>query len=237
MGAGAFEMGERNGDNGKLEGAIEIPAISLDDLRQAFADAIRIGATPTPAETNPPTAPSIVGRPDAGASVLPASIIEAILFVGSPDQGGVDSKFLCDVLQGMSLDEIDEEISELNSSYRRCGHPWIIVREGDKYSMQLLNAMDAALDRLTSPTRSTQLSQSAIDCLSLIAYRPGLTKVELDTLWGQNAGATLGYLMKRGLIRCDEEPEAAGHRYYTTDRFLEILGLPSLDDLPQGEEL
>lgn len=237
MRAGTIEMGERNGDNVNGEGAIETPAISLDDLRQAFADAIRIGAIATPAEINPPTAISIADSKDAGASVVPASIIEAILFVGSPDQGGVDSKFLCDVLQGMSLDEIDNEISELNTSYRKCGHPWSIVREGDQYSMQLLKAMEAALDRLTSSPRSTQLSQSAIDCLSLIAYRPGLTKVELESVWGQNAGATLGYLMKRGLIRCDEQPEAAAFRYYTTDRFLEILGLPSLDDLPQGEEL
>lgn len=230
-------MGERNGDNGNGEGTGDTPAISLDDLRQAFADAIRIGTTSTPAEIKPADAPSSFSMQGTSVSIVPTSIIEAILFVGSPDQGGVDGKFLCDVLQGMSVEEIENEICELNASYRRCGHPWSIVKEGEYYSMQILDAMDAALDRLTSPPRSIQLSQNAIDCLSLIAYRPGLTKSELESAWGQNAGATLGYLMKKGLVRCDDEPAAEGLRYYTTDRFLEILGLPSLDDLPQGEEL
>jgi segregation and condensation protein B len=73
--------------------------------------------------------------------------------------------------------------------------------------------------------------------LSLIAYRPGITKSELETMWGQNAGATLSYLIKKSLIRIEQQKASDMPRYFTTARFLEVLGVESLDDLPQGEEL
>jgi segregation and condensation protein B len=92
------------------------------------------------------------------------------------------------------------------------------------------------LDRLQATPRDTALSQNSIDCLSLIAYRPGITKSELETMWGQNAGATLSYLIKKSLIRIEQQSPTDIPRYFTTARFLEILGVESLDDLPQGEE-
>jgi chromosome segregation and condensation protein ScpB len=48
---------------------------------------------------------------------------------------------------------------------------------------------------------------------------------------GQGIGAILSQLQRRGLIRIEE------HGFYTTERFLEIAGIGSLDELPKADDL
>lgn len=231
------EQTERGSDSlpGGITPSQEQPAsISLDDLRRAFADAMHIAQT----DPSPPSSTEATAVPHADViQITAASIIEALLFVGSPTNACVSLAFMKENLQGMSLPEIEKTIDELNDSYRHCGHPWHIVRDGEQCSMQLLESIELALERLQAAPKDTSLSQNAIDCLSLIAYQPGITKEELETQWRQNAGMTLSYLIKKGLVRSEDGKINAASRYFTTERFLEILGLQSLDDLPQGEEL
>jgi segregation and condensation protein B len=218
-------------DEGMSQGN-EPAAISLDDLRKAFENAMDLAGPVTPEEPNG-------DKPGVGGDMptTPASIIEAILFVGSPTQSRLSMSVFEHILQGMSAADIEKTVSELNESYRQYGHPWQIVCEGDSWSMQLIESVELAVERLQTTPRDTSLSQISIDCLSMIAYRPGISKAELEALWGQNAGVTLNYVIKRGLVRVTQSPESREPCYFTTDRFLEILGLRSLDDLPQGDEL
>lgn len=246
-------MGEKHGDlsrgvsepkatadatEGLASAEDESTAISLEDLRRAFEDALQL---PEAAPENPTASDASETQstpPEVGeVAVTPASILEAILFVGSPTQAGLTIEVLENILHGMSPPEIEKTIQELNDSYQASGHPWRIIRQGDLYALQLLESIELVLDRLQSVPRDTTLSQTAIDCLSLIAYRPGIRKQDLESLWGQNAGATLSYLTKKGLIHCGNTTGKSDACYFTTERFLEILGLQTLDDLPQGEEL
>ncbi|MFN9433907.1 MAG: SMC-Scp complex subunit ScpB [Planctomycetota bacterium] len=246
-------MGEKHGDlsrgvserkasadatEGLASAEDESTAISLEDLRRAFEDALQL---PEAAPENPTASDASETQstpPEVGeVAITPASILEAILFVGSPTQAGLTIEVLENILHGMSPPEIEKTIQELNDSYQASGHPWRIIRQGDLYALQLLESIELVLDRLQSVPRDTTLSQTAIDCLSLIAYRPGIRKQDLESLWGQNAGATLSYLTKKGLIHCGNTTGKSDACYFTTERFLEILGLQTLDDLPQGEEL
>lgn len=215
------------------------PSISLDDLRRAFADAMQLEAGVTAA--GEPAPQITTGNPDstlrAEVQVTPASIVEALLFVGSPCDHTVPLDWITEVLQGMTPGEVERTIDDLNKSYECSDHPWRIVQEGNLYSMQLLESVERALDRIQATPKALHLSQTAIDCLSLIAYQPGITKKKLEDQWGQNAGSTLSFLGRKGLIRIDESDAIKGALYFTTDRFLDILRIQSLDDLPKGEEL
>jgi segregation and condensation protein B len=89
--------------------------------------------------------------------------------------------------------------------------------------------VETSLENLqTGPVRETVLSQPAIDCLALIAYQPNILREELEKQLGQNLKPILTQLEKRGLIT------EVDSRYTTSDRFLEIVGLDSLDDLPHS---
>lgn len=211
-------------------------AISLEDLSRAFADVMQMPQNVR--EPDSEATQSGASMPsEESVAITPGSILEAVLFVGSPDSAGVSESTLLDILKGLSAQDLEHEVAELNRVYEELGHPWRIVREQEGYAMQLVGAMESVLDRLQSTPRDHTLSQNAIDCLSLIAYQPGVTKDALEKQWGQSSGATLHYLMKKSLVRVERNAGHEEDRYFTTERFLEILGIDSLDDLPQGEEL
>jgi segregation and condensation protein B len=93
-------------------------------------------------------------------------------------------------------------------------------------------------DKLLGRVREAKLSQAAIDILAVVAYQQPVTRAEIDKLRGKPAGAMLGQLVRRDLLRI-ERPDTKPRepKYYTTDRFLALFGLNTLDDLPRSQEL
>ncbi|RIH81940.1 Segregation and condensation protein B [Meiothermus luteus] len=90
-----------------------------------------------------------------------------------------------------------------------------------------------AVEQVLRPT-PPRLSKAALEVLALIAYRQPLTRSELEALRGRSVEGVLEGLLERGLVRVVGEKEAVGRPklYGTTERFLEVFGLESLDDLP-----
>jgi segregation and condensation protein B len=244
--------------------------ISLEALGHAFAKAMQIDGQPlSDRPKNPvPSDPLDAFSADDVVPVSPRSILEAILFVGTRSGLPFSAKALSEILRGFSAEEIQPLADELNRSYRESGRPLEIIASIDGYAMQLASRFDSVNDAFVSVAKEVRLSQNALDCISLIAYQPGITKESLELQWGQSAGSVLSYLIRKGLVRTDlvgdaqDDAEADrdgadcdgadrdgatrdgatnvvanGKRYFTTERFLEILGLESLEDLPRGDEL
>jgi segregation and condensation protein B len=61
----------------------------------------------------------------------------------------------------------------------------------------------------------------------------------VDSLRGGDSGALLRQLVRRSLIQVVQRSDATHKEvsYGTTQRFLEMFGLPSLDDLPRTHDL
>ncbi len=95
------------------------------------------------------------------------------------------------------------------------------------------------MEGLYGSAREVQLSQPAIDVLSLVAYRQPATKQEIDTCRGAESASLLRQLVRRGLIAVVQRGEADQKEvaYGTTPKFLEFFGLKSLEDLPRTEDL
>ena len=69
-----------------------------------------------------------------------------------------------------------------------------------------------------------------METLAIIAYRQPATRAQVSAVRGVNVDGVIRTLVLRGLIR----EVAGGHarRYETTELFLELLGIDSLDRLP-----
>lgn len=185
---------------------------------------------------------SLLNAPTVGESdhvpITPESILEAMLFVGASDNQPLEVNRLVEILKGTTVDDIHAFANRLNRRYREQDRAFDIVYETGGFKLQLAQNLALIRDRFYGKVKETQLSQAAIDCLSLVAYQPGITQAELEVQWNQPAGMTLSTLVRKGLLRIDNE---GSHRtkpkYFTTERFLEIVGLHSLNDLPHSEEL
>ncbi len=84
-----------------------------------------------------------------------------------------------------------------------------------------------------------KLSQSSVETLAVVAYRQPVTRAEIESVRGVSADAGLSKLLERELIAVVGRAELPGRpiQYGTTDRFLEFVGIKSLDELPASDVL
>jgi segregation and condensation protein B len=87
--------------------------------------------------------------------------------------------------------------------------------------------------RLHQPPR-LRLSPAALETLAIVAYRQPVTRPEVELLRGVNSDRVVATLMEHGLIceRGHKKAPGTPMMYGTTDKFLKLFGLASLDQLP-----
>ncbi len=79
-----------------------------------------------------------------------------------------------------------------------------------------------------------KLSQAGLETLAVIAYLQPATRSRVAQIRGVNSDSVVRTLRTRGLIAEDGVEETTGAvRYKTTDYFLELLGLNSIEALPK----
>ena len=84
-----------------------------------------------------------------------------------------------------------------------------------------------------------RLSQSALETLAVVAYRQPVTRHEIETIRGVSAEAGVSRLLERELISIVSRADLPGRplQYGTTDKFLEFVGVKSVDELPASDVL
>jgi segregation and condensation protein B len=208
---------------------------SATDLGRSYAGLLD-GASwdvDVPPTREPPAAPTPPPAPSAPPS--PLRIIEALLFVGGAP---LTAARACETVRGLTPVQFQQVIDALNRSYRQQGRPYWIQVQGPGYVLALRSRYRPVLARLYGPTREARLSTVAVDVLALVAYRQPATKQEIDSLRGADSGALLRQLVRHGLIAVVSRGEAGQREvaYGTTQRFLDLFQLTSLDDLPQTQD-
>jgi segregation and condensation protein B len=232
--------------------------ISLDELTNAFAQVMgseprrpadaatppdgNEGDSPTFADTRTgtvpqPAAPTSEPDPDEACPINPRTILEAMLFVGSRDNEPLSPRRAAELMRDVEVDEIPSLVAELNRRYDETGAPYQIVGEGDGYRLALRHELHAVRNRFYGRVREARLSQAAVDVLALVAYQQPMTAEQIHRLRGRPSRHVLAHLVRRGLLRIErpDEKRRTPH-YFTTDRFLKLFNLESLDDLPRSEE-
>lgn len=81
----------------------------------------------------------------------------------------------------------------------------------------------------------TNLSNAALETLSIIAYNPKITRAEIEQLRGVSSDATIYKLLEYNLIEDAGKADLPGKpmTYQTTDEFLRLFGVSSLEQLPE----
>ena len=162
-------------------------------------------------------------------------ILEALLFVGGLP---LTAARAADIIRGISNEDFEAAIEELNSEYREHQRPYEIASNRDGFVFTLRPGYEPMLTRLHGSTREARLSAAALDVLALVAYRQPINRADIDALRGARSSAVLRQLIRRGLVVMDPgEGETRQGTYRTTPRFLEVFGLASLDDLPRVQDL
>ena len=158
-------------------------------------------------------------------------VIEAILFATSRI---VKMKELIAILE-INADEINNIIIEMQVDYTNSKRGIEIKRIEDGFILssksEYYEYIYPAIDKRIKPT----LSQASLEVLAIIAYNQRATRADVDTIRGVDSSASIYRLQEYNLIEQAGKADLPGKpmTYKTTDEFLKMFGLNSLDDLPE----
>jgi segregation and condensation protein B len=162
------------------------------------------------------------------------AILESLLFAaGEP----VSIARLGNTLESVPREEIKKALNEMAATYRDGRRGLVLEEIAGGYQLRTPAEHAPYLRRMLA-AKPPRLSRPLLETLAIIAYRPQITRPELEQLRGVDTGGVLETLLERDLIRIEGRKEAPGRPivYATTSGFLELFGLKSLEDLPDLEE-
>jgi len=157
--------------------------------------------------------------------------IEAILFVsGEPVKQARIAAAL-----GVEESDVESAAEKMRDNYSFERRGIRLVKLDD--SLQLCSSPEYAdCIRYALETRKPpQLSQPALEVLSIIAYFQPVTRVYIEQVRGVDSVYTIGLLLDRNLVESCGRLAAPGRPllYRTTHVFLRTFGLESLGELPE----
>ncbi len=174
------------------------------------------------------------------------SKIESILFTSNkPLSVRRIAKFV-----GCEKSNAKKELNILADEYNNRSGGIVIVKNLMQYQMMSSPDNSSIVKDFLKSEISGELTQPALETLTIIAYRGPISKPEIDQVRGVNCGLILKNLSIRGLIesntgkkiKSDDSSKKADllndELYYNvTFDFLKFLGVKSVDELPDYERL
>ncbi|MBN1946120.1 MAG: SMC-Scp complex subunit ScpB [Bradymonadales bacterium] len=158
------------------------------------------------------------------ASDQPLSVSALLAALGDPLEGGSAA-----VIENLRL--LIEEYEQREGGFH-------LVEVAGGYEFRTRESFHQDILRLTRQ-RPARLSQAAMETLAIIAYRQPCTKALVDRLRTVDSSAAIRTLIQRELLFPAGRAKQPGRPllYRTTQQFLRLFGLASLEDLPQSVEL
>ena len=136
-------------------------------------------------------------------------------------------------------EEIMQAAKELSDEYDREGRGIRLLRMDNK--LQLCSAPEYAqlIIKTLEQRKPPMLSQSALETLAIVAYYQPVTRAVIEKMRGVDSSYTVSTLQDRGLIEICGKLEAPGRPtlYATTDAFLRVMGIETLQQLPPLPEV
>lgn len=158
--------------------------------------------------------------------------IEAILFwKGEP----ISLKKLQDILKVPKV-EVDEAIVNLKNTLQGRGIA-LLEKEGE-ITLGTSPVFSDLIENLRKEELNRDLSKASLETLSIILYKNGANRSEIDYIRGVNSSFTLRALSIRGLIEKITDPKDNRRFLYRPSfELLSFMGIKSIEELPDYSEV
>ena len=159
------------------------------------------------------------------------SIIEAMLFSAGREVG---VKEIMNVLE-LSAEDIDKIILKMKAEYEVRNSGIEIIKVNDSYQLCTRKELYEYIYPLFDNRAKPNISNAALETLSIIAYNPNITRSQIEAIRGVNADGTVYKLLEFDLIEEAGKLDAPGRptMYRVTNKFMKMFGISSLEELPE----
>lgn len=158
------------------------------------------------------------------------SIIESVLFAAGRV---VKISELAKILE-MTPEEVDSIVQAFKIDYDNETRGIEIIKVDDGYQLTTKKDNYEYIVQILDNRAKPSLSAAALETLAIISYNPRISRAEIDAIRGVNSDGTIYRLLEYNLIEEDGKLDLPGKptAYKTTESFLKMFGLSSLDELP-----
>jgi segregation and condensation protein B len=167
------------------------------------------------------------GGDDPGPGLRAA--LEAIMLVADEPVAEI---LLAQVLE-RPRGEVAATLRELSAEYTTDGRGFDLREIAGGWRLYTREDCAALVERFIRDGQEVRLTQAALETLAVVAYRQPVSRARVSAVRGVNCDGVMRTLTLRGLVEeAGTDPETGAILYRTTGYFLERMGLPSIEDLP-----
>lgn len=134
--------------------------------------------------------------------------------------------------------DIESSIAQLEEKYSAEEFSFEVVKSGGGYQFLTKPAYQSSIGILLKQQSKKRLSTSALETLSIIAYKQPVTKSEMEQIRGVNCDYTVTKLLEKELVEIKGKSEAVGRPllYGTSDKFMDYFGINDLKEMPTPKD-
>jgi segregation and condensation protein B len=166
--------------------------------------------------------------------------IEALIFCSPNPIKVIDIKTCLSEM--FNADVPDEDIAgalqRLEEKYIAEEYSFQLYKAGGGYQFLTKPAYQASIGIMLKQQSKKRLSTSAMETLSIIAYKQPISKTEIENIRGVNCDYAVQKLLDKNLIEITGKADTIGRPmlYGTTPKFMEYFGINDLNELPVPKE-
>jgi segregation and condensation protein B len=154
--------------------------------------------------------------------------LEALLFLSAEPVGAQE---LTDASEG-ELHDVVTALERLREHYEWERRGLVLRELAGGWMLSTHPATEAAARRLLARPRTPALTPAQAETLAIVAYLQPVSRPEIARIRGVSAESAAATLLERGMIEEAGRSQFGAVLYRTTELFLRLFGLPSLDELP-----
>lgn len=134
--------------------------------------------------------------------------------------------------------DINEALAFLEDKYEKDDTALELTRISGGYKFMTKGAYYETIATYLKITSQKKLSKSALETLSIIAYKQPVQKSELEQIRGVGCDYALQKLLDKELVEITGRSNGPGRPllYGTSSKFMDYFGLDSLDELPKTKD-
>ena len=144
-------------------------------------------------------------------------------------------KKLAEILN-VSQIEIHEGIEKLKTNL--AGRGIVVLERENDVSLGTTPELSKLFEDLQKEELNKELSKASLETLSIVLYKNGANRAEIDYIRGVNSSFTLRALSVRGLVEKVQDPkDNRRYLYKPSFELLSYMGMKSIEELPDFAEV
>ncbi len=134
--------------------------------------------------------------------------------------------------------DVSDALERILERYKDESYAFELNHVAGGYQFMTKPAYQASIGIMLKQQSKRRLSTSAMETLSIIAYKQPVTKGDMESIRGVNCDYVVQKLLEKGLIEIKGKSEGVGRPilYGTSNKFMEYFGINDLSQLPTPKD-